>query len=351
MIKKTSEKFSGSQLKKPDVVILGVPYSNGEYFKDEYAIPNKIRSSLYSLGLIEKKLNISDLGNLKPATTHKGTFLALRDVIEYLREADIITVVIGGSQELTIGICEAFTNDRFFWLTAVDARLDIKKGVEKTNSTNYLSQVFKNHPHLFQFSLVGYQNHLVGEVLMDKVAGFGEHIRLGQLRENFQKAELIMRSTSFITFDMGAIRNSDAPGTCQNNPNGLFGEDACLLARYAGLSQNLSVFGLFGAIREHQTDGQTPRLAAEIIWYFLEGVSQRKPSGKRILYKVEIDGLEQALVFLHDQETNRWWFEVKSLKGECIEIACSEEEYRLAASDEIPGRWLKFVQKLDHLLK
>jgi hypothetical protein len=193
---------------------------------------------------------------------------------------------------------------------------------------------------------------LVGEKLIGQTKGIGEHLRLGQLHDDFTKAELLLRNADVLSFDMGALKYNDAPSTPQKNPNGLRSDEACQLARYAGLSPILSAFGLFN-ITENKNSANdiTIHLAAEIIWYFLEGVSGRKTPGERTVYKVEIDGLEHPVVFLHEKETDRWWFEVQSISGEKLEVACTEFDYREAAANEIPGRWLTFIQKMDGLSK
>jgi formiminoglutamase len=349
-VEKNSAVFSTSALSKADVALIGVPFENGKWQKKGLSASDNIRKALYRLSAINHKLHVTDLGNLKPATSTRGTFLALRDAVEYLRETDVIPVIIGGSQDLTLGICEAFQSKSFFWFSTIDSVLDVKKGVEPFHSGNYLTRLFKTRTNLFQFSLIGYQNHLTGEKLMEKTKGLGEHIRLGQLRDNIQQAELILRSSDVLSFDMGAVKYTEAPSTHQKNPNGLRGEEACLLARYAGLSQQMKAFGLFG-VKAVAENCITHSLAAEIIWYFLEGVSCRRQMENRTVYKVQIDGLDHPVVFLHEPKTDRWWFEVQSIQGETIEIACSKEEYNQSADNEIPERWLKFVQKMDSLSK
>lgn len=349
-IEKTTLTFAQTNLASLDIALIGVPLENGEQKKN--GLPDKIRKALYKLAAFNNNLKIADLGNLKPATSAKGTFLALRDVIEYLREMKVVAVILGGSQDLTTGICEAYSNNRFFWLAAVDSTLDVKKGTEVFDSTNYLTRIFKKIPNLFHFNLIGYQTHLVGEKLIGQTKGIGEHLRLGQLRDDFTKAELLLRNADVLTFDMGALKYTDAPSTPQKNPNGLRSDEACQLAHYAGLSPILSAFGLFN-ITENKNSATdiTIHLAAEIIWYFLEGVSGRKTPGERTVYKVEIDALEHPVVFLHEKETDRWWFEVQSISGEKLEVACTEFDYREAAANEIPGRWLTFIQKMDGLSK
>jgi len=349
-MEKMNKKYAGENPAAPDVALVGVPVENGVPKKNSN--PDAIRSALYRLAAFNKNLKIADLGNLKPATSFKGTLLALRDVVEYLREMNVVTVVIGGTQELTAGICEAWKNDRFFWLTTVDATLDIKKGTETFDSTNYLTRIFKRLPNLFHFNLIGYQTHLIGEKLIDRTSGIGEHLRLGQLRDDFTKAELLLRNTDVLSCDMSALKCADAPAALQKNPNGLRSDEACQLARYAGLSPDLSVFGLFNIIEnKNSAKAITVHLAAEIIWYFIEGVSARRTPGERTVYKVEVDGLEHPVVFRHEKETDRWWFEVQSVSGESLEVACTAYDYRKAAANEIPGRWLTFIQKMDGLSK
>ncbi|MFW5821762.1 MAG: arginase family protein [Tangfeifania sp.] len=348
--------LSVSNISRANVVIFGVPADNGKVETGAALAPGLIRKELYRLAALNSKMNIADLGDLKPASGRKGTFLALRDVVEYLNELGVAIVVIGGSQDLTTGICEAFKNNRFFSLTAVDAILDVKKGVETFHSGNYLTRIFKQLPNLFGFSLVGYQNHLVGEKLINKIPGIAEHLRLGMLRSNFLLAEPVMRNSDVLSFDMGALKFSEAPGTSQQNPNGLRGEEACQLSRYAGSSDRLKVFGLFGTAPENDVQGTTIKLAAEIIWYFLEGCVTRKGCAdfnkeNKIVYKVEIDEMDQPLVFFHEPETNRWWFEINSMAGETAHFACSEDDYKVASSNEIPGKWLDYIQKMDGISK
>ncbi len=355
-IEKSTARLFTSGSFTPDVVIIGVPVDSNIPEGEGTVSPDAIREKLYSLAMLDRKLKIADLGNLKHGTSLKGTFLALRDVIEYFRELNVISVVLGGSQDLTVGICEAFASDRFFSLAVIDAVLDIKKGIESFHASNFLTRIFKKSPHLFQFSLVGYQKQLVGERYLEKTVGVADHLRLGQLRDDFFLAEPVLRNTDVLSFDMGAVKYSDAPATLQKNPNGLRGEEACQLGRYAGMSERLKVFGLFELIAGDDPCGVSARLAAEIVWYFLEGISFRCHRGDcaaedRVMYKVAVNDLDQPLVFYEDPETDRWWYEVSSVNGETKRVACSEKEYRQAAANEIPERWLKFVQKMDQLPK
>lgn len=356
VIEKSTGKVAVSNLHKLDVAIIGVPFENGVYVGKKANVPNKIRSELYWLAGFQTKINIADFGNLKTAKTQKAIQLALRDVVEYLKDLGVVTVVLGGSQDLSFGISQAFKLQRFYTLSCIDSVFDVKKGTESFDSSNFLSRIFRTQSNLFQFSLLAYQSHLVPLYLFSKTMGVDEHCRLGLLRDDISLAEPLLRNTDFLSFDMGALRFSEAPGTMYINPNGLHGEEACQLAKYAGLSEKLSVFGLFGINLLKEKDGITIKLSAEIIWYFLEGWTNRRneigaQSGSRIKYKVEVKDIEQPLVFLQCPETFRWWMEVQSIKGEKVQIACSEREYRQASDNEIPELWLKYVQKIDEFSK
>jgi formiminoglutamase len=356
LVEKSTGKVTFSNLHKLDVVIIGVPFENGIYVGKKTNVPNKIRNELYQLAGFQSKIHIADFGNLKAAKTQKAVQLALRDVVEYLNELGIVTVVLGGSQELSFGISQAFKNQRLFTLSCIDSVLDVKRGTESFNSLNFLSRIFNTHSNLFQFSLLAYQSHLVPLHLFSKTLGVGEHCRLGLLRDNFSLAEPMLQNTDFLSFDIAAVKHSEAPGTQSVNPNGLRSEEACQLAKYAGLSEKLSVFGLFGIDLLKDKDEMTVKLSAQIIWYFLEGqtISQYRMTQQtrnRIKYKVEVKDIEKPLVFLQCPETFRWWMEVQSVHGEKVLIACSEREYQQASDNEIPELWLKYVQKIDEFSK
>ncbi|NCB07033.1 MAG: hypothetical protein EOM73_02590 [Bacteroidia bacterium] len=354
LIEKTTVKQISSKKEKTEVAIFGVPYDNGNCNVASAQSPEKIREELYRLVPPEPGINIVDFGNLRETNNLRGVYLAIRDVVEYFNELNIVVIIIGGSQDLTLGICDAFKKQPFFTLSCVDAFLDIKK--DKNYSTSYLSKLFQTQPGIFQFSLLGFQSHFVAPEQLSKTKGLGIHLRLGVLRDQFSDSEPVLRNTDVLSFDIGALKYSDAPGCSVVNPNGLRGEEACQLAKYAGNSNKLKVFGLFNVNPDNDTNGVTIKLSAQIIWYFLEGITNRtdeKPgeTGDFLTYKVEIRDVDQPLVFYFSKETLRWWMEIESVKGDRVILACTEKEYQQASNNEIPGLWLKYVQKTDELSK
>ena len=104
-----------------------------------------------------------------------------------------------------------------------------------------------------------------------------ESIRLGDARKEIRETEPLIRDSVFVSIDMGAVRHADAPGASTPSPNGFFGDELCQLSRYAGLSEQPSVLGIFELNPSSDTNGQTAHLAAQTAWYFLDGYAHRIP--------------------------------------------------------------------------
>lgn len=353
-IEKRTRALRAANLGKVDLAILGVPFETLDNECLLSPIPDLIRKELYQQAGFGK-LNIVDLGNLKQAQSHKGNYYALRDVIDYLSEAGIPALVLGGSEDFAYGICQAFRNNKFFTFSAVDSLLDVKLGKEIFRPDNYLSRVFSKQPDIFQFSLVGYQRHRMPEAAFSKTKGVKHHISLGDLRKNPLAAEPVFRNSDFVSFDCGSFRYAESFGK-KKLPNGLSNEDVCQLAKYAGLSMRLKVFALFEVNNDSVSNGMNVALAAEAAWYFIEGLQQRVPSNPEdesgfIIHKVEIWQVETPLVFYEDKTTGQWWMKLQSMGSSFLFLACSEQDFSEASHNEIPEFYLKYVQKIDEILK
>jgi arginase family enzyme len=356
VIEKNSKALTKENIHKLNIAIVGVPFDSRKEDTFSPEATDKIRAQLYQLSKYNSKINIADFGNLKPASSVKGNFQALRDIAEYFNELNIVTVVIGGSQDLSVGICEAFTRNPWFSFTTIDAFLDVKKAKEPFNSSNYLSRLFSNQPQIFQFNIIGFQSHYLPTDSLNKLKTVSEHIRLGSLRDNISLAEPVFRNTDFLSFDITSLKNSEALGSSKVNPNGLRSEEACQLSKYAGLSNRIKVFGIFEVEPANDQNNLTVALAAQIIWYFVEGFNNRVSETPDLAqnnkkYQVEVENVDNPIVFLKNNITNQWWMEFETAEKIKLCIACTEKEYVQASNNEIPELWLKYLQKIDHHLK
>jgi formiminoglutamase len=335
------------------IALIGIPEDRNSFNRGASNAPDRIRERLYPLYKVSDKIRIIDLGNLKSTPAASDTYYGLRDVMLELLNNQVTAILLGGSQDLTYGAFLAFEQARTSVnVVTIDSR--INAGAEAVSADTYLRSIWKS-PKLFRFCNLGHQQYLVNDkyaVQMEKM-GF-EAIRLGALRNNLTQAEPCLRDASLVSFDISSVRQSDAPANPFPSPNGLYAEDSCQLARYAGLSDHVSCFGIFEVNPAFDHQGQTAHLAAQMVWYFIEGFAQRKteiPSSENNDFKVFIvnhEDMEHELTFYKSLITNRWWMEVPEIKtGKSFAIACTQEEYQQASNHDIPDLWWRTFQRIN----
>ena len=357
-IEKTTGSINNIGLGKAAVVLFGVPHENSTPNKGTSKAPFEIRKHLYQLSRLEACNNIIDLGNLKPGKSGQDLYFALRDVTDYLREAGAITVILGGGQDLSIGIARAFKPENEFTLTIADARIDIKSQRETSDSSNFITRILRENPSLFHLQMVGIQKHYISPFVFDFLKqNTYDIMHLGAFRDDPASIEPLLRNTHFLCFDISSIKKSDAEGHFNPSPNGFYAEEACLIARYAGLSNRLMVFGLFEVNPTLDKTGITSELAAQIVWYFIEGSIHRRkedPSKSKdpfTQYNVEMEGHGEPMVFYLQPVTNRWWIEIFPEEGKSWILACNENDYKQAIGKEIPEIYWRYVRKTTRLSK
>jgi len=337
------------------VAIIGVPEGRGASVKKLDLAPDAIRSRLYSLNCLEKNIKIIDLGNLKQGKDLKDTYFGLRDVLLDLLSNNIVPIVIGGSQDLTYGMFLALEYlQKPYTLTTIDNRVDIAfETYENITHKNYLNSIILENKHLFEYLNLGQQACFTSTDNSDLFQNlYHESIRLGNLRSNLMISEPYLRDTNILSIDFSAIRHADAPGQAIASPNGFNAEDICQMARYAGFGEKLQIVGIFEISPTLDHNLSTSALAAQTIWYFLDGFSIRlneRPDLNPNEFKQFIVTFDEndTLVFYKSLFTQRWWCEVPSNNSKTLVISCSEADYIRASNNEIPDRWLKLLKKLN----
>jgi len=352
--------LKSGDLKKGEikVALIGVPNDTKTMNKGTSGAPGEIRKHLYQLSNIEGFRGIVDFGDLHPGKKEQDICYALRDIVEYLNDSGIVAVVMGGGQDLSIGIARAFREEEAFTMSVVDSRVDLKTGRQVTDASNFLSRILDENPKLFHLQMIGIQSHQVSPSILKYLRNLTyDYVQLGQLRDDLTVVEPILRNTTFLSFDISAIKNSDASGYFRPSPNGLYGEEACQILRYAGLSNKLMVLGLFEVNPVFDPSGLTSGLAAQMIWYFAEALAHRRkesPSGDKAAftkYFVEMESELPPITFYYHPSTKRWWIEIAREQGDNWIIPCRETDYLIAAKQEIPDIWWKYARKTDKLSK
>ena len=349
-------------LENIDIAIIGVNEDRNAVNNSGCGLaPDSVRKYLYELFRGGNNIKIVDLGNILRGNTIDDTYFAVSTVVSELVSKNIIPVIIGGSQDLTYANYRAYEMlKQIINIVAIDPVFDLGKKEEEISSSSYLSKIILQQPNfLFNYTNVGYQTYFVNQDAIELMKNlFFDTYRLGTVRSNMEEVEPIVRNADMLSFDVSAIRQSDAPGNENASPNGFYGEEACQITRYAGLSDKLSSIGFYEVNPQIDRNGQTAHLVAQMIWYFIDGFANRKhdfpykEKKKFVKYLVKIEGYNDEVVFYKSKKSDRWWMEVpvkSSLRPKYERhhlIPCSYKDYQTAMENDIPDRWWKAYQKL-----
>jgi arginase family enzyme len=342
------------------VALIGVPDDRCSSNKGAMYAPDAIRKNLYTFSRLPGKMKITDLGNLKTGTSFEDTLAGLRDVIIQLLAQDVMPVIIGGTSALMPAIDRCISSLRQPWsLVSVDSRLDFTAEKRAGDSLNWMNDmIYRSGNRLSHLSAIGHQTYLTDQQVVNRFnRRHYEMMRIGEVRAAIHETEPLFRDATAALFDIGSVRQSDAPGTLLPSANGFYGEEICLLARYAGLSDNLKILALTEVNPMFDNRSQTSHLAAQMIWFFLEGFSQKQyelpylsdqMNNRFTRYHVTLSDLEGEAIFIKSIITERWWIEIRDADGEPHYLACSYDDYLMANRDQVPGRWTRAMQRFGH---
>jgi len=318
-----------------------------------------IRKYFYKLFMGAWDTKIADLGDLHSGFEVEDTYSALAEISSFLIKKQIIPIIIGGGQDLTYASYRAYDNlEQTVNLVSVDSKFDFGNVDGKLDSSSFLSHIILGKPNnLFNFSNIGYQTFFNSQEEIDLMEQlYFDALRLGNVSKDLTIVEPILRDADIVSMDIGSVRKSDAPGNRNATPNGFYGEEVCAISRYAGISDKVTAFGIYEYNPILDDDGQTAHLIAQIIWYFVEGVSYRADDypfcTKENYLKYIVPVEDEELYFYKSNKTDRWWLDVPypdSVNTDFVRhalIPCSYDDYLNAADQEIPDRWWKAFRKL-----
>ncbi|NDV44224.1 formimidoylglutamase [Flagellimonas sediminis] len=338
-----------------DVAIFGVLESRNAFEKKPEKLDlSEVRIQLYKLMMGNWNSTIIDIGDVEEGDTVEDTYFVVKEIVAGLLEENIIPIVIGLTQDITYPTYRAFDKIKdMVNLVSIDSRFDFGEDEELISSHSYMSKIITDKPNnLFNFSNIGYQSYFNAQEEMDLMERlFFDAYRLGEIANNIGLAEPVLRSSDIVSLDMRAIRAAEIGMSKNFSPNGFTGREICAIARYAGISDRVSLFGIY----EGENSPQAFQMIAQIIWYFIEGLSFRikeQPSSKSEDFtKFTVPTDSEELVFFKSHVTERWWVEVPSILAEHTKtnsvalLPCTEEDYLDACNQIIPERWFKAYRK------
>jgi len=346
--------------KDAHIAILGVREARGAQHPGVSMGPDEIRRKLYNLKRGTGAMKIVDLGNLNAGHDLEESYVRLSEVCRMLLESNVLPVILGGSHDLDYGQYVAYeTMDKLVSFLNVDAFLDLDEKKDSPANTSHIHKILLHEPNfLFSYAHLAYQSYLIDPLcvsILEKL--YFEAFRVGQIRNNLQEIEPVVRNADALSFDVTAIRSADAPGNALAQPFGLTGEEACQICWYAGLNEKLSTVGFYEYNPTYDdTHKKTASVVATMIWYFVEGYYNRKndqnfTSNDFLKYVVSMPSEPETLTFYKSKFSDKWWMEVpyptgKKRYARNSTVPCSYTDYQTATKGEVPERYINTISKL-----
>ena len=312
-----------------------------------------IREDLFQLYKGNWKKNLLDLGNITSGNELSDTFYVLQEVQRELMRKNIILIILGGRQDLTYAQYRAYDHYKYMVnLVGIDAKFDIGDADQPISGKSYVSHMIVDKPYnLFNFSNLGYQTYYVKQEEKDLVENlYFEAYRLGEVSDSPSEMEPVLRDADLVSVDFESIKASEISVPNHRMVNGFTAKEFCIFSRYSGLSYKNTSFGIYHLEKFENLDSIS-QIAAQIIWYYIEGVNYRLQENPRLytslftLYKVPIN--DDVLSFYESEKTGRWWIEIPhfaSKQNKLSEVSllpCSKEDYLNACDQTYPNRWYR----------
>jgi formiminoglutamase len=330
-----------------DIVIVGCGETRGTGANYNHTVsPNAIRAEFYSLYHWHKEVNVVDFGNVKTGASLQDTYAALKAVVSELIERKKKVVILGGSHDLTLAQYGAYGSlGKIIEAAVVDSRIDLNID-SVLPADNFLMELLCGSPNYVKhYSHIGFQSYMVHPHMLETIDKLHfDCFRVGKVKENIEEMEPVLRNANMLSFDIAAIQNAHAPAN-RITPNGFTGEEACTLMQYAGLSNNISSIGLYGYIPKDDVHQLTAKQASHMLWYVMDGVYKSKQEAEldnaNEFNEFHLAFADVQTSFLQSKRTGRWWMQLPDSKY----IACSQSDYIIAASNDIPERWMRAIER------
>jgi len=341
-----------------NIAIIGVLENRNDinYIGEEFQL-NEVRKSFYGLFPGSWNTTIADLGDINKGESVEDTYFALKTAINLLVKKNIIPLILGGSQDLTYANYRAYDNlIPMVNIVNVDAKFDLGDSTKPIKNNSFVGKIILNQPYnLFNYATIGYQTYFNSQEEIDLMNNlYFESYRLGDISKNITLVEPVLRDANIVSIDLNAMKGSDVSVKQQCSPNGLDGKEICAIARYAGISNKVTSFGVY-EYKPSKDDEMTSMLISQILWYFIEGVNYRVNdedfSQDKNYQKFTVIIETEELVFYKSNKTGRWWIEIpflndvnNKLKRHTL-LPCMHQDYTAATAGNIPERWYKACRK------
>ena len=329
-----------------DLVLVGINEFRGAGFNSPQNAANAVRKQFYQLHYWHKDVAIADIGNIKTGASLNDSYAAVKIVLKELLQMNKTVIILGGSHDNTLAQYFAYKDlNQIIDATVIDATIDLRSE-SSLRSENFLMEMLTSEPNMVRhYNHIGFQSYFVHPRMLETIDKLRfDCYRVGTAKEKLEEMEPVIRNSDMLSWDIAAIKSSDAPAS-HCSPNGFSGEEACSLARYAGMSPSISSIGIYGFDAAKDENNLTALQIAQMLWYFLDGKSRSNQEAglneKESFNEFHTAFAEIDTIFMQSKKTGRWWMQLPNKKI----IPCSYNDYLFASNNEIPERWLRAQER------
>ncbi|MGH8016098.1 MAG: formimidoylglutamase, partial [Candidatus Zixiibacteriota bacterium] len=243
--------------------------------------PDKIRKCFYKLSAPAdlKRGDLFDAGNIVIGATLEETHENQFQVVAKLLGDGKKVIVLGGGNDISYPDCKAMAKMyKNYVALNIDSHFDVRQTKERNSGTPYrllLEEQLLDPKSFFELASQPFANSTVyGDYLKKKrvtVLSLKKFRKRGI--EKSLKAILSKKNAPgiFWGIDMDSVRSADAPGVSASYPTGLTAEEILSLAVIAGGDKRTKIMEISEVNPMFDLDNRTCKLAALIIYKFLEG--------------------------------------------------------------------------------
>jgi formiminoglutamase len=271
-----------------NIVILGCPSDEGVKRaggREGAALaPDAIRAEFYKLTPFGINSKIFDFGNTKTGSNLEETHDAHCQIVTQLLRDGKKVISLGGGNDISFphgcAMAEVFGQENWIAIN-IDAHFDVRAGLTRNNETQYRQLLEEKLLRPDYFYEIAYQPQFASPFYYRYLQNLGANmVSLDQLRSretaDTEVRELVRQKfvnhssalSTFFSFDLSAVRASDAPGVSLPSPIGLRGGEFLTLVQFAAKLVNTKIIEFSEVNPNFDVDNRTAQLVAVAIHRF-----------------------------------------------------------------------------------
>jgi formiminoglutamase len=266
------------------VVVLGCPQDEGVRRNrgrpGAAQAPAAIREQFYKLGILGlAELRLFDLGDTRTDGALEAIHARHQSLVERVLGDGKRLIVLGGGNDLSYPDVAGLAHvEPELIALNIDAHFDVRADTPRNSGTPYRQLLAEGYLQAERFFEVGYQPFANSPVYQTYLGDLGVSCYTRRDVQHQGIDALITRllqtpgQAIFWGLDMDVVTAADAPGVSAPNPAGLHAQEVIRLAELAGADRRSRVLEITEVNPYYDRDDRTSRLAAVVMWYFLQAM-------------------------------------------------------------------------------